>query len=341
MNSEPSFFWPIVGGLFIATIFVIGIIGWFSSDGRRVSIFFFIVGAIAIKIAYFLPPTATESSPSVDSIRSPSTSPSTASSCDVEHNDGLTQQIVTYALGGKTYAINGQARQRATHRGWIDGKTVFTPDQMLAYLSEGLEKCASMSSSPSSSILAAEGSQDDRRRLNLEVEGSASMDADTLIRASRQGDVETVKRYIAAKFDVNRKGTGLPELEIEGGTAISGAAASGHVEILMLLLASGAKVEPSTKKFDVTPLMLAAQFGHAACIKILLDKGARVDARAIGNDTPLILAAYAGHLEAVRLLVEKGASLTAKNIDNDTAYRAAMYFGNKDVATYLKGKGGK
>lgn len=61
--------------------------------------------------------------------------------CHVEQVAGLTQKLVVYRSGGKTYAINGQARQRASKRGWIDGKEAFTPEQMRQLLDEGLKKC--------------------------------------------------------------------------------------------------------------------------------------------------------------------------------------------------------
>lgn len=86
--------------------------------------------------------------------------------CAIERNGGLTQKIITYEIGGVIYAINGQARQRVNQRSWIDGKKVFTPDEMQAHLKDGLRKCADVSpASPTSSTgnllqLEQEGSRD-------------------------------------------------------------------------------------------------------------------------------------------------------------------------------------
>lgn len=61
--------------------------------------------------------------------------------CSTEQVGGLTQKIIVYQVGRKIYAINGQSRQRAVKRGWIDGKSVFSPERMLELLNEGLKKC--------------------------------------------------------------------------------------------------------------------------------------------------------------------------------------------------------
>jgi hypothetical protein len=61
--------------------------------------------------------------------------------CDIEFVSGFSQKIVTYREQGITYAINGQARSRATRNGWTDGKLVFSPEQMQNLLQEGLRTC--------------------------------------------------------------------------------------------------------------------------------------------------------------------------------------------------------
>lgn len=63
-------------------------------------------------------------------------------------------------------------------------------------------------------------------------------------------------------------------------------------------------------------LALAAQFGHVEIVRLLLDSGADPNRYSPGHShsTPLHQAALAGHIEVVRLLVERGARLDMKDI---------------------------
>ena len=53
----------------------------------------------------------------------------------------------------------------------------------------------------------------------------------------------------------------------------------------------------------------AAQRGHQAVIKLLLDSGADIEARGDDGHTPLMRAMLANQSEAVRLLVTRGATI--------------------------------
>jgi ankyrin repeat protein len=64
----------------------------------------------------------------------------------------------------------------------------------------------------------------------------------------------------------------------------------------------------------VTPLWLAAGYGHEAVMRLLLQKGADVDSKDKRNDrTPLSLAVEKGQEAVVKLLVEKGADVDSKD----------------------------
>lgn len=62
----------------------------------------------------------------------------------------------------------------------------------------------------------------------------------------------------------------------------------------------------------------AARKGEAATVRILLDKGANVNAKFRYGTTALFKAAERGHTEVVKLLIERGADVTVK----DTFYGA-------------------
>ena len=81
--------------------------------------------------------------------------------------------------------------------------------------------------------------------------------------------------------------------------------------------------------------------GHAAIVGLLLDAGQDPDRYnplgAHAHSTPLHQAALAGHLEVVRLLVERGARLDIRDINYEgTALDWAEHGGRSEVAEYLK-----
>ena len=93
-------------------------------------------------------------------------------------------------------------------------------------------------------------------------------------------------------------------------------------------------------------LALAAQLGHVEVVARLLDAGEdpnRYNPRgAHAHATPLHHAALHGHLAVVRLLVERGARVDLP----DTIYRAtplgwAMHGHRGDIAAYLRSRGGE
>ena len=59
-----------------------------------------------------------------------------------------------------------------------------------------------------------------------------------------------------------------------------------------------------------TCLMAAARYGHLDICRLLIDKGADIQAKSNGGWTPLHSAAgQGGHIEIVRLLCDRGAEL--------------------------------
>lgn len=92
-------------------------------------------------------------------------------------------------------------------------------------------------------------------------------------------------------------------------------------------------------------LALAAQLGHVEVLRALLDAGEDPNRynpeRLHAHATPLHQAVAGGHLEVVRLLVERGARLDVR----DTLYEGtplgwAEYLDKADIATHLRTHGG-
>ena len=71
-------------------------------------------------------------------------------------------------------------------------------------------------------------------------------------------------------------------------------------------------------KSHCTPLYWAAVRGQTEVAKVLIDRGARIDARTPQARTPLMGACEAGDSDLCRLLVEKGADVRAVDIDGIT-----------------------
>jgi len=89
---------------------------------------------------------------------------------------------------------------------------------------------------------------------------------------------------------------------------------------------------------------LAAQHGHVDVLKLLLDAGEdpnRYNPEGNhGHSTPLHQAVWAGHEDVVRVLVERGARLDIRDtIWNGTPLGWAEYGGRTKVAEFLRGRG--
>ena len=152
-----------------------------------------------------------------------------------------------------------------------------------------------------------------------------------LIAGAKSGDVEAVRRSLAAGIDVNAHYE-------DGHTVLYMAAAAGHPAVVEVLLEMGANVHAKNDRGS-TAFLPAASGGHLAVVEVLLENGADVDATNNHGLTALILAAAGDHLAVVEVLLEKGADVNAKQENGMTSLLAAVQEGQYDIVEVLLEKG--
>jgi ankyrin repeat protein len=88
---------------------------------------------------------------------------------------------------------------------------------------------------------------------------------------------------------------------------------TGYKVVVKLLLETG-RVDMDLKDYDSQTLLLwAIKNRHEVVVKLLLEKGAEIEAKSSSGWTPLSWAAGKGHKAVVKLLLEKGAEIEAKD----------------------------
>ena len=92
----------------------------------------------------------------------------------------------------------------------------------------------------------------------------------------------------------------------------------------------------------LTPMHMAAQYGHAEIVYALMNSGADINAKTnFRGLTPLHWAAFWGHIEAVDALLKNGADINARDHKGYTPLSWAEYYEHYDMARLLARKGGK
>jgi integrin-linked kinase len=92
---------------------------------------------------------------------------------------------------------------------------------------------------------------------------------------------------------------------------------AGRTNIVDMLLNRGARIN-ATNMGDDTALHLAASHGHLDCVSLLLKNKADVNAMNEHGNTPLHYACFWGHRECAQTLIEHGAQANLANIEGDT-----------------------
>ncbi|KAI9163980.1 Ankyrin repeat domain-containing protein [Paramyrothecium foliicola] len=120
-----------------------------------------------------------------------------------------------------------------------------------------------------------------------------------------------------------------------GSTPLLLAAVKGHIDVVKLLLGKGASVDAGEGGF--TPLHAATKAGHGDIVGLLLEHGANVNCRRVfkGGRTPLIDASWKGYEDIVKLLLSKGAIVNTQDHFGDTPMTEALRWGHVDIFKLL------
>jgi ankyrin repeat protein len=169
----------------------------------------------------------------------------------------------------------------------------------------------------------------------------------THIEYSQQMPEKLTGLHLAAYFGVHEAAQLLVETEninardSYGRTPLSWAAEHGHEAIVRLLLDSD-KIEVDAKdRNHETPLFWAAQYGDKAIVKLILDtRKVKVDRRDKRNQTPLLCAARCGHEAVVKLLLDTGeVEVDAQGENGQTPLSWAAKSGHSAVVQLLLNSG--
>ncbi|XP_059621039.1 ankyrin repeat and KH domain-containing protein mask isoform X3 [Phlebotomus argentipes] len=151
-----------------------------------------------------------------------------------------------------------------------------------------------------------------------------------LMLAAMNGHTQAVKLLLDMGSDINA------QIETNRNTALTLACFQGRHEVVNLLLERKANVEHRAKT-GLTPLMEAASGGYIEVGRVLLDKGADVNAAPVpsSRDTALTIAADKGHVKFVELLLYRGAAVEVKNKKGNSPLWLAANGGHLAVVEIL------
>jgi ankyrin repeat protein len=157
---------------------------------------------------------------------------------------------------------------------------------------------------------------------------STALDGTTALHwAAHRDDEGMAALLLAAGADVDTPNR-------NGATALALACANASAGMVGRLLLAGA--DPGLAPTGEPPVLTCARSGNRAAVTALLDGGAEVDARETWRrQTPLMWAAAENHVEVVKLLLERGADVDAGSKGGFTALTFAVRQGARETTRVL------
>jgi ankyrin repeat protein len=158
-----------------------------------------------------------------------------------------------------------------------------------------------------------------------------------LHKAVSQCELDVVRNLIRQGADVNAR-------DLNGHTPLHLCSGPRYIPLAEILLEAGADKEAAyvDKNVDVgSPLFEAAASGNSEMVAFFLSKGADIEHKNALDRSPLDIACYSdrGDITTVKLLIEGGANLTAINFQGEPPLFSALRSGKVDIVQYLIKKG--
>ena len=158
----------------------------------------------------------------------------------------------------------------------------------------------------------------------------------TIFAASILGDAARLEELLTGNRSL------VSAVSSDGWTPLHLAAFFGKEDAARLLLNKGASVQArSTNPMTNTPLHAAAAGRHPEIVKLLLDRGASANAVQHGGWTPLHSAAQNGDLDSARALLAAGADVSARADNHQKPLDLALTKAQQAMVEFLEANGAK
>lgn len=158
--------------------------------------------------------------------------------------------------------------------------------------------------------------------------------AEPLVKACAEGNLKKVRQLVETGIPVNAIGS-----KHWGYYPLHAAAENGRDDIVKYLIRAGAKLEVRTamefQRELMTPLLLAGEKNHFDTVKILVEKGADVNAHSDYNNTPLGWATQRRNREMFDYLFAHGARAEVRH------FNLAVGTGDKGLVQWFLDQGFK
>jgi uncharacterized protein len=173
--------------------------------------------------------------------------------------------------------------------------------------------------------------------VNLLVARGASL---SIFEACAAGEIERVERLVHESASGAVGAPGINDYSADGWTPLHLAAFFGHARIVELLIAHSADVLARSRGTNGnTPLHAALAGNHKFVAAVLIGHGADVNAPDAQGWRPLHLAAANNNMDAIEALIAQGADVQAPNGEAKTALSLATEKNHREAAALLRRHG--
>lgn len=155
---------------------------------------------------------------------------------------------------------------------------------------------------------------------------------DLMVAASSLGYARVVSPLLSAGVDPLQR-------DSSGWTALGRAAQNGHLPLLRMFVAKGAKLSAAQPGESTPPIAFAAWLGNVEMARYVLANGGGADEVDKEGNTALHWAAKAGHVEFMTLLLDAGTKIDHRNKQGESAFTLAALKGKFKAVELLLQRG--